>query len=237
MKIAICDDEFDFCQKIKNALEKTIGSYDTVECFSNGNELLYQAGNRIFDIVYLDIEMPGIDGIETAEKLQQINSGTLVIFVSSYSCYISKAFKINAFQFLIKEYANEDEIISEYNRAKERYCLDHYLYSVKKKDTIEKIEIKKIVYIESSRRHLYVITIDGCRHEFRSKISDEEKKLKVFHFVRIHESVLVNMAYIRRIDPSSLVLKYQGNEHIPISRKYKESLMNEYNLYISGYSI
>lgn len=144
MKIAICDDEFDFCQKIKNALEKTIGSYDTVECFSNGNELLYQAGNRIFDIVYLDIEMPGIDGIETAEKLQQINSGTLVIFVSSYSCYISKAFKINAFQFLIKEYANEDEIISEYNRAKERYCLDHYLYSVKKKDTIEKIEIKKL---------------------------------------------------------------------------------------------
>lgn len=237
MKIAVCDDEFEFCQKIKNTLEKTISNYDTIECFSRGNELLTEANKRIFDIVYLDIEMPGIDGIETAEKLQQLNSGTLVIFVSSYSCYISTAFKINAFQFLIKEYANEDAIISEYNRAKERYCLDHYLYSVKKKDTVEKIEINKIIFIESYRRHLYIVTVDGRKLEFRGKMNEEEKKLKIFNFVRTHESVLVNMAYIRRIDSSSLLLKYQENVHIPISRKYKESLLNEYNLYVSGYSI
>ena len=68
-------------------------------------------------------------------------------------------------------------------------------------------------------------------------MNEEEKKLKIFNFVRTHESVLVNMAYIRRIDSSSLLLKYQENVHIPISRKYKESLLNEYNLYVSGYSI
>lgn len=138
---------------------------------------------------------------------------------------------------MIKDYADENEIISEYKRAKERYCLEHYLYSIRKKDTIEKFEINKIVYIESNRRHLYVVTIDGCKHEFRGKISEEEKKLRLFNFIRIHESILVNMAYIRRIDSTSLSLKYQNNEHIPISRRYKENLMNEYSLYVSGYSI
>lgn len=237
MRIAICDDEIEFVQKIKSSLEKIVEENDIVECFENGVNLLKADKENFFDIVYLDIEMPGIDGMETAEKLQHINRGTLVIFVSSYSCYISKAFKINAFQFLIKDYADENEIISEYKRAKERYCLEHYLYSIKKKDTIKKFEINKIVYIESNRRHLYVVTIDGCKHEFRGKISEEEKKLKLFNFIRIHESILVNMAYIRRIDPTSLTLKYQSNEHIPISRRYKENLMNEYNLYVSGYSI
>lgn len=237
MRIAICDDEIEFVQIIKNSLEKTIEDDDTIECFENGVRLLTADQKNFFDIVYLDIEMPEMDGMETAEKLQQINRGTLVIFVSSYSCYISKAFKINAFQFLIKDYANENEIISEYKRAKERYCLEHYLYSIRNKDTIEKFEINKIVYIESKRRHLYVVTIDGCKHEYRGKISEEEKKLKPFKFIRIHESILVNMAYIRRINPTSLILKYQGNEHIPISRRYKENLMTEYNLYVSGYSI
>lgn len=237
MRIAICDDEIEFVQKIKSSLEKIVEENDIIKCFENGVNLLNADKENFFDIVYLDIEMPGIDGMETAEKLQQINRGTLVIFVSSYSCYISKAFKINAFQFLIKDYSDENEIISEYKRAKERYCLEHYLYSIRKKDTIEKFEINKIVYIESNRRHLYVVTIDGCKHEFRGKISEEEKKLKLFNFIRIHESILVNMAYIRRIDPTSLTLKYQSNEHIPISRRYKENLMNEYSLYVSGYSI
>ena len=53
--------------------------------------------------------MPSMNGIETAEQLLQINRGVLIIFVSSYSCYISKAFKLDAFQFLIKEFADENE--------------------------------------------------------------------------------------------------------------------------------
>lgn len=237
MKIAICDDEIEFCQKINDALNKVISDDDIVKCFDSGINLLNSMNEEKYDIVYLDIEMPGIYGLEVAERLQKINAGTLIIFVSSYNCYISKAFKINAFQFLIKEYADESEIVSEYNRAKERYRLEHYLYTIKKKDTVEKIEIKMIVYIESRHRHLYAITVDGNKHEFRGKIINEEKKLKMFNFVRIHESILVNMAYIRRIESSSLKLKYQEDNYIPISRRYKENLMNEFNLYISGCSI
>jgi len=237
MRIAVCDDDIEFCNKIKNSLEKIVDKCDEVNCYISGIELLKDMNSKMFDIVYLDIEMPGIDGIKTAENLQQINRGTLVVFVSSYSCYISKAFKLNAFQFLIKEYADEHEIVSEYNRAKEKYRLEHYLYSIKKKDTVERLRINQIIYIESRKRHLYAVTLDGKEYEFRSKISEEEKKLKVFYFVRIHESTLVNMAYIKRIDSSSLTLKYQENKYMSISRKYKENLMNEYNLYISGYCI
>lgn len=237
MKIAVCDDEEEFCQKIKNSLEKTVSNDDEIKYFNNGIELLNHMRKDNFDIVYLDIEMPSMNGIETAEQLLQINRGILIIFVSSYSCYISRAFKLDAFQFLIKEFADENEIISEYSRAKEKYRIEHYLYSIKKKEETIKIEINTIAYIESKNRHLYAVTIDGQEHEFRSKMNDEEKKLKAFNFVRIHESVLVNMIYIRRIDSSSLTHKYHNGKQLPISRRYKESLMNKYNLYISGHSI
>lgn len=123
MKIAVCDDEEEFCQKIKNSLEKTVSNDDEIKYFNNGIELLNHMRKDNFDIVYLDIEMPSMNGIETAEQLLQINRGILIIFVSSYSCYISKAFKLDAFQFLIKEFADENEIISEYSRAKENFVL------------------------------------------------------------------------------------------------------------------
>ena len=233
VQIAVCDDEEEFCQKIKNSLEKTVSNDDEIKYFNNGIELLNHMRKDNFDIVYLDIEMPSMNGIETAEQLLQINRGILIIFVSSYSCYISKAFKLDAFQFLIKEFADENEIISEYSRAKEKFRIEHYLYSIKKKEET----INTIAYIESKNRHLYAVTIDGQEHEFRSKMNDEEKKLKAFNFVRIYESVLVNMIYIRRIDSSSLTLKYHIGKQLPISRRYKESLMNKYNLYISGHSI
>lgn len=235
MKIAICDNEECFCEFIKNALE-SLEDENIIDCYNNGNDLLAEMDAKQYDIAYLDIEMPGINGLDVAEKIRQVNRNIIVIFVSSYTCYITKAFRLNAFQFLVKD-ASKEDIIVEYNRAKVHYTKVHYLYTLKQNTEVKKIEINNIAYIESQNRHLYLNTVEGIVYEYRGKLDKEEEKLKLYNFVRIHESFLVNMALIKSINSDRIILDCKQNKEMPISRKFKEKVLNKYNIYSSGCSI
>ena len=236
MRIAICDDIEDVCNKIHKCLREITGDI-SIDCFCSGYDLLNSMNNENYDIVYLDIEMPGINGIETAEKLQKINHSVIIIFVSSYSCYITNAFRINAFQFLLKDNLTEEDIVFEYKRAFERYKKEHYKYCVNQKTGISYFVINSIAYIESANRHLYLKLLDGTSFEFRGKLDKEMQKLTPYNFIRVHESFLVNVSAISSLKTESLVLNTKLREKIPISRRYKENVLNAYNLYNVGYMI
>jgi len=237
MNIAICDDIEEICNKIKDTLQKNDIFDLNIDCFLNGCDLISSMHNKLYDIVYLDIEMPGLNGIETAQELQKFNHSIIIIFVSSYSCYISKAFRINAFQFLMKDSLSESDIIFEYNRALERYNKEHYKYYILQKTSTSYFEINNIAYIESANRHLYLHFLDNSHFEFRGKLDKEEKKLIPYNFIRVHESFLVNVCFINTIKNSHLIVNTSNKEEIPISRKYKEKLLNAYNLFNMGYMI
>lgn len=237
MRVALCDDEANFCDQIREML-LTVEDEKNISCFSSGEELLLQSEKNFYDIVYLDIEMQGINGIEVAEKLKKRNHNMIIIFVSSYTSYISRAFRVAAFQFLIKENVDREAVLSEYHRAKERYRKDHDHYTIKQKTDIRRFEIYEITYLESRNRHLYLNTADGEEYEFRGKLDRESEKLQMYHFVRVHESYLVNMAYIETYGSDQLTLKYNGkSERFTISRRYRETVGRAYNLYIAGCSI
>ena len=236
MRIAICDDIEEICNRIKCVLQKSTDN-ETIICFSNGYNLIDSMLTESYDIVYLDIEMPGVNGIETAQKLQTINHSVIIIFVSSYSCYVTNAFRVNAFQFLLKDNLTDDDIIFEYQRARERYKKEHFKYCVNQKSGVSYVPINKIVCIESANRHLYIIFSDGTFLEYRGKLDKEEIKLLPYNFIRTHESFLVNISLINMIKGDSLIMNTVSKEKIPISRKYKENVLNEYNLFNMGYMI
>lgn len=236
MRIAICDDIEEICNRIKCVLPKSTDN-ETIICFSNGYNLIDSMLTESYDIVYLDIEMPGVNGIETAQKLQTINHSVIIIFVSSYSCYVTNAFRVNAFQFLLKDNLTDDDIIFEYQRARERYKKEHFKYCVNQKSGVSYVPINKIVCIESANRHLYIIFSDGTFLEYRGKLDKEEIKLLPYNFIRTHESFLVNISLINMIKGDSLIMNTVSKEKIPISRKYKENVLNAYNLFNMGYMI
>lgn len=236
MRIAICDDIEEICNRIKCVLQKSTDN-ETIICFSNGYNLIDSMLTESYDIVYLDIEMPGVNGIETAQKLQTINHSVIIIFVSSYSCYVTNAFRVNAFQFLLKDNLTDDDIIFEYQRARERYKKEHFKYCVNQKSGVSYVPINKIVCIESANRHLYIIFSDGTFLEYRGKLDKEEIKLLPYNFIRTHESFLVNISLINMIKGDSLIMNTVSKEKIPISRKYKENVLNTYNLFNMGYMI
>jgi DNA-binding LytR/AlgR family response regulator len=114
------------------------------------------------------------------------------------------------------------------------YRTNHYKYLVKQKDKTHVLEISDIHYIESSGRHIVVVT-EKNQYDCVGKISDEEKKLGGYNFVKCHQGYLVNVVYIKVIE-SNIILLTSGKE-IPLSRHFRVNVKNVFCKYILGCTV
>lgn len=105
MKIAVCDDEEIFSMKLKKYLEQYYNSIDLIiDVFKSGEDFIRKIKSLTdrYDIVFLDIEMSPIDGIETAKKLRENNKDVIIIFLTSHGEFATDGYEVDAFRFLIK---------------------------------------------------------------------------------------------------------------------------------------
>lgn len=206
MKIAICDDDLKEINRIKDVIsvyfsEKHINT--EIYSFVNGKELLNS--EIFFDMAFLDIEMPYLNGVETGKLLKQRNPNIIVFIVTAYSNYLDDAFELGAYRFLQKPVE-----ISRLYRS-----LDAALLSISSRDikTIcansksVVISTKSIVYCETYNRKTKVITTEG---EYISKdgLDFWKDKLTGLNFCSPHSSYIVNFNYIKSFNRKSLILSY-----------------------------
>ncbi|WMM25780.1 LytTR family DNA-binding domain-containing protein [Tissierella sp. MB52-C2] len=236
MRIAICDDESFYREKIKKYLEKYINLYPEISIteFDCGEELLKTYDNEEkFDFLFLDIQMKDIDGVQTAQKIRVKDKHVIIFFITSYVNFVSDAFRVGAFQFLIKP-ISENDFRKDFDRAIEQHKINHYKYVVKYKGSTTKLEVKDIIYIEALNRHLFIF--NGVnRYECVGKLKDEEEKLSFYGFVRCHQGFLVNMAYIKKINKTSILL--ENGDEIPVSKGLRPRAMEDFNKYITRYLV
>jgi len=236
MRIAICDDEPACCNTIVQLIEPYITEKIDIkyDLFYSGEEILKLCGNHpIFDIVFLDIEMQGLSGLETAKRLLELHEETIIIFTTSHVNYVSDTFRLKTFQFLVKPIAPEVFRL-DFERAMNQYMINHTKYVIKWRNEQTYLEYKEILYIDIYMKHLYIHTAEQ-RYECVGKISEEEEKLRKFCFIRCHQSYLVNIKHIKAIGKNNIVLS--NNEHIFMSRKMRSKVFEAFNLYLAGYSI
>ncbi|MGL4607920.1 MAG: LytR/AlgR family response regulator transcription factor [Eubacteriaceae bacterium] len=198
MKIAICDDVLLFRKSIKICLENYLNKYQLKsEIFLyESSEYLKEEINhgKSWDLIFLDIEMPGVNGIEIGEAIKKSSTGTRIIYVTSHNTYVSQAFSLGAFQYLEKP-LNEEIFEKEMNRFLKNYEQSHYMYIVKWQGEETSLAIKEIIYLETERRKIIVHTKEKA-YPMVSKMDVEEERLKLYCFIRIHRAFLVNMNYI-----------------------------------------
>lgn len=106
MEIAICDDERKICQLLQNKIEKYYFSQDlpfNIYIYEDGNSLLESNLNKI-DVLFLDIDMPGKNGMEIAHELRNYNKDLLIVFLTAYSEYVFESFKVDTFRYLLKSF-------------------------------------------------------------------------------------------------------------------------------------
>lgn len=226
LKIAICDDEKSQINLLKNILSIHLDlkglDYKIYE-FDCGENLISSITKENYDIIFSDIEMKDLNGIDTAKNIRLHNKKSIIIFVTSYPDFVFQGYEVKAFNYMLKPY-KPDKIGQVLNSALEELNeIQDKFYIVESKSKTEKINLSNTYYFTSDRRKVNAVTFTETIG-FYDKLDNIEKKLPSF-FVRIHQRYLININHVSSVESSSLVI---NKEILPISRGRYNSFMIEF---------
>lgn len=229
LNIAICDDDEIYRREIASCLDSYLIAQDnnfTYTEFSSGRDLLkkFQKPGD-FHIVFLDVEMPGIDGLKTAEIIKtMVDRHVFIVFISNYPDYMQDSFRVHPYYYLVKPvslekiYSIMNEIVHEINEQ-------FLLYTLIREDETEKtVNIRDIRYIDVADGKKGVL----CFHFFdekiqtKGKLGDWTEKLADYQFLPCHRGILLNLTCIHYFHNHSVIL--DNGETIPLSRGYERKL-------------
>ena len=228
MNIAICDDNKDTVTMLYSLIKNYFADYDlslnTISLYTNGNTLLSEMEHgKELEVIFLDIEMPSLSGMEVAKQIREMNSDALIIFITSYPDFMSASFKVEAFDFLTKPLK-----ISEFNATLERcikkYTQRHSQIAMKTSLGTAVVYLNNIIYVNSNKHYVTLISKDGNHISAKMTLNEIENILKPYQqFVRCHQSYIINLDYILEVQRDKVLLKGHSLEldsDLPVSRKY-----------------
>lgn len=230
LNIAVCDDEKVIREQIKELIEEQSEAVN-IKLFTSGEELL--ACDEVFDIIFLDIQMGGLSGIETARILRKQESETIIIFVTAVKEYVFEAFDVEAFHYLLKP-IEDDKFVEVFERAMKgvlaRKTKMQERIFIKTRNRNITIHKSRILYVESRTRKVEIHLNNECIETYAT-MNEMEKQLGE-GFYRCHRGYLVNMAYILEYDTSKISLN-NGEEIYMAKEKYSD-FVKEYMRYLKG---
>lgn len=231
MQIAICDDSMQFRNEILSNLNHctALSGENKYSQFSSAEDLLnaYNGGKR-YDIIFLDVEMKNINGVDAGIKIRKYDTKVIIIFVSSYPKYAVPAYDCEAFYFIVKP-IEQNKFIKVVNKAIEKYKLLHQYYIIKNKGDVKKIPINDICFLEIYRKHLIFHTVTG-NYETIGKISEALVELSPYGFCQVHQGYLVNMNHIKKFENYDIILL--NKERVMMSIRKRSDVLKEYANYL-----
>lgn len=220
--LAVCDDVPIECAGIAKQVENILtqsGIDFTLKKFFSGQELLLSKEN--FDIIFLDIKMPEISGMDLAKKIRKQGKQSLIIFITSASEFVFEAFNVEAFQYLMKPIQNEtlkNVLEKATRRIQVDGKIDFLILSIERQ--IKKVFLKDILYIESVGR-IVKIHCHNRTIETYEQIGILEEKLSGKSFFRCHKCFLVNLDYVDAFDKTTINLE-NGEKIMLAKRRYED---------------
>ena len=222
LQLAVCDDEKIFRSDLKRIIGTELelcGIDYHIEEFSSGEELLSGVERSECQILFLDIEMKGMDGVAAARKLRENNRQMEIIFVTSYADFVFQGYEVRALNYILKPYEPE-KIAAVLHAALEELDVEaEKYYVIEQKSGSIRLPLSSVKYFASDRRTVHAVTT-GEEYTFYEKLSDLEPRLPEA-FVRIHNRYLVHMKYLEAIRQNTAVV---AGEELPVSRSCKSDL-------------
>lgn len=213
MNIAILDDE----QKIVSYIEEILkgNSEDKIFSYTNVNDFILLLKDTLVDILFLDIKLKEINGIEFVKQHQKALKSTKIIYITGYDEYIEETFETNPTYFLRKPLSKE-KIEKAYKKAIKLKKEENLNVMILMNQEWKKIKVNDIYFIESEARIIHIHFQNEIISCYK-KLSEFEKELPSY-FLRIHKSYLVNMKKIESYKTSAVIL--DNKEELLISRSY-----------------
>lgn len=228
LKIAICDDNNSICLEIEQIIMKTLkeqGILFEIDIFNSGESLYKRLARKcIFDIIFLDIEMEKLNGIQLGKEIRDFfqNEITKIIYISSYEEYCMDLFKVRPFDFIIKPFKEKDLILT-LERAINLINITHEIFTYKKGHTLNKEIIKNIIYFESQGKEIKMVTVDKVVL-FYGSLKEIFEQIEKYKFIYSHKSYLVNYNHIKEFKYEELIMT--NNDIIPISQGKRKEIRN-----------
>lgn len=196
-----------------------VKEYEKATCdvlaFADGESLCREG--KSYDVIFLDIDMDGMNGIETARKLRCLDKAVKIIYVTSYSDYVNGAFSVHAFSYLIKPVNRDvifrqlDEVLSYTAPVRESPELDFQTET-----GLERFATDDIYYFEYNYRKIIMHTHKN-KFRFYGKIADVLIRMEKYGFASPHKSFVVNLYHVKSI--KGYELKMMNGDTVPLSQK------------------
>ncbi len=217
MTIGICNNEEITRRELRricNQLFVERDLYCEIIEFQNGMELIKFSKN--LEIVILDIELPGMGGIEVKNRLQRLKRDVIIIYVTSHDEMMREAFGHNVLGFVKKEYKERDLPMILVSALE---MVGHFVILQ------DDIDSREIAYIHTEQIYCRLFLIDGREKVLRTPLKELESELKGTGFIRVHRSYLVNLQYVEEIDDGMI---YILDQKIPISSRKRFKVKKAY---------
>lgn len=221
-RFAICDDnqaDIEYIEALLREWNRSAGYQIRIERFPSGEAFLFAfEEDQGFDVLFLDIEMKDLSGIDLAQKLRQLGSRIQIVFVTGYMDYIAQGYDVEALHYLLKP-VTEEKLCNVLNRAVERIKNRERELTLSMPEGIIRIPLAEIRYLEVMGN--YVTVHGGEDYCVKRTLSQLEQMLDE-RFYRIHRSYIVNLQSVKKSTRTEVILK--DDTELPLSRKNYEGL-------------
>jgi two-component system LytT family response regulator len=240
LKAIIVDDEPDSINLLKLELEQHCPQVKLVGTFTSSLKALQNIEALKPDLLFLDIEMPVMNGFELLEKILHLNFS--VVFVTAYNQFALRAFRFNALDFLVKP-IDALELTEAVTKAESRIKPTPFQLSTLQKQLrgepitkiaipgthgINFIDLNEIVFVEASNNYSKLVLTDKRIFLIPKTLKDVQEVLEEEHFLRVHRQYIINLNHVKQFNRNEGMLTMSNGEHIPVARNQKEHLIEKY---------
>jgi DNA-binding LytR/AlgR family response regulator len=226
MNCIIVDDELMSRYILEQAIKK-VPFLNLVKVCSSADEAVRVLSAEPIDLVFLDIEMPGMNGIDLLGKLQP--GDAQIIFVTGKEKYATQAFEFEVADYLVKPFS-EDRFLKAISKVKKKHNslkkTDDYDLFIKAKSRLVKINTGDIQFIEAVANYIFIHTSLTNKYKVLSTLKSIEGKFPEHKFMRIHNSYIVRIDKITAVEDNLVLLE---DKSLPVSRVHWKPLLNRLN--------
>ena len=236
LRIALCDDNREFLKVFSKVVYAGCNRVfeKNMKCvvgplFDSAKKVPEYLKKENIDVLFLDIDMPGMSGFELAKIICRDYPKIIIVFVSSYDNFVYDAFEFSPFAYLRKNHLDA-ELDGVLLRIQDRVTESSKTMYLVSKEGQAAVSIRDILYFESVKNYYRVYLADGRIYECRGTITELEQNLGAFGFFRIHSAFLINMEHVNSIVKNRLVILPNGTD-LPIAPKRMQDFKDAYMEY------